>query len=216
MKTWRDRVALADLGDGQVLGVLVGVAVLTSLISLVIHGDFSTEWWEGWFQNFSTEMFGAFLTFWLLEIVVEKRRDKEHEALETQQRKEQLIRQMRSDINLDANRAVEALGAHGWLKDGSLEGVKLRWAKLQDAKLAGAKLAGADMYHADLANARLWQADLRGVNMLDANLRGAKLDGAKFDTETILPDKTLWTPDVDWGRFIDPNHPQFWRPDWLG
>ena len=74
---------LNNLSDLVILLLLLLIGVLTSGISLAINivneGIFS-DWWEGWFQNFSTEMFGAFLGFWLLGMIVDRRRQKEAKA----------------------------------------------------------------------------------------------------------------------------------------
>jgi hypothetical protein len=208
-------IRIEDLSDRQVMAVLLAISFAASFISLLIHRRLDAEWWESWFENFSTEMFGAFMTFWLLEIVVDKRREKERKLEEQEQFKQRLIYTLRSTINVEACRAVEELGANGWLKDGSLEGIKFSWGKLAGAKLAGGRLAGAQFYHTDLEGAKLWKADLRGANLLDAYLKDAKIENTLFDEDTILPDKSPWTPDKDLRRFTDPTHPQFWKPDWV-
>ena len=67
---------VSNLDNRVVMTVLVAVALLTSLGSLVVafFGDTTpSDWWEGWLQNFSTEMFGAFLTFILLELIAATR-----------------------------------------------------------------------------------------------------------------------------------------------
>lgn len=51
---------LSNLSNRAVLGILLGVAVLSSGASLVVnltsaHFNFA-EWVESWLQNFSTEM----------------------------------------------------------------------------------------------------------------------------------------------------------------
>ncbi|MEL7433487.1 MAG: pentapeptide repeat-containing protein, partial [Chloroflexota bacterium] len=61
--------------------------------------------------------------------------------------------------------------------------------------------------NANLSNTLLWN-----VNLSNANLKNADLTDAIFD-ETILPDKTVWTPDTDMTRFTNPEHPDFWSPE---
>jgi len=36
-----------------------------------------------------------------------------------------------------------------------------------------------------------------------------------IQTSAILPDGSKWTPDTDMTRYTDPNHPDFWQPDWV-
>ena len=64
---------LNRLSDRAILLVLLAIGLATSGISLIFNisnEGIRTEWLEGWFQNFSTEMFDAFLGFWLLGIIV--------------------------------------------------------------------------------------------------------------------------------------------------
>jgi hypothetical protein len=58
-------------------------------------------------------------------------------------------------------------------------------------------------------------ADLRGTNFKAANLTGAILRNAQFSNKTILPDDKKWTPETDMTRYTNPNHPDFWQPDWV-
>jgi uncharacterized protein YjbI with pentapeptide repeats len=101
--------------------------------------------------------------------------------------------------------------------------------------LAGEDLSGRDFAHANLRGAYIVNANLMGANFQDANLFGADLkycklqkanlqkanlqnvrniESARFSPETILPDGLLWTPDTDMTRYTDPNHPDFWQPEW--
>lgn len=218
----RLRKALKNLNNWQVLGILFGVSLVTSVISAVIslaHGTTDlSDWFGGLLQNFSSEMLGAFLTFVLLEQLVRSR-----------QEKERLIRQMHSKDNGLALQAVGELGAHGWLTDGSLAGAMLVTANLTnvhmwDADLRNTDLHGASLHHANLqrcnlTGANLWQADLTGVRLEDVNLEGAdlyhanmigaRLVNVEFDEHTRLPDGSKWTPQTDMTRYTDPQHPQF-------
>jgi hypothetical protein len=135
-------------------------------------------------------MFGAFLTFMLLTLV-----------LGTRQEKERLSRQLGSRVNAVALQATEELRAHGWLEDGSLQGVVLDFANLQ----------GAMLKMADLQKTWINHANLRGANLEGAYLQGAYLTNVSFDENTILPDGSKWSPDTDMGRYTNPNHPQFLR-----
>ena len=205
---------LQNISNRQVLVILLGVAAGTSIISAIINALFNVantpEWWAGWFQNLSTELFGAFMTFVLLEMLVRSREEKER-----------LIRQMRSKDNALALQAVAELGAHGWLGDGSLveaslwnanlEGVNIWDVNLKKADLHGANLMGAKMERANFTGTNLWNANLEDVQMRDinlegadlfkANLRGAQIWHAEFDETTRLPDGTHWKPDCDLSSF---------------
>jgi hypothetical protein len=173
-----------------VLLVLLGIALTTSLISLilnVVNGVESTAaWWVAWLQNMSTEMFGAILTFVLIERIVggrEKRREKE-EAIQRekekqleaiQQEKSRLIRQMGSQVKSEAIRAVEEMWQQGWLKDGSLCG-----AFLNKSNLAGANFWDADLRGVWLCDTKLQGTDFYNAKLQEANLRMARLDRARL------------------------------------
>lgn len=182
---------IANLKNRHVLGILLFVALLTSGLSLMFNFTYNVDtspgWWVSWLQNFSTEMFGAFLTFILLEIIVggrEKRRDlareeqreKERLVVQIEQEKEHLIRRMGSKINSEAIRAVEELRAHGWLEDGSLQGAYLGGANLKGANLESANLQGAKLHLANLQNANLVRANLQRADLWSANLRNAIME----------------------------------------
>ncbi len=105
--------------------------------------------------------------------------------------------------------------------EANLEGMSLRQANLKNATFAGVNLQRAILEGADLQNARFFggsmvEADLFGANLeevtfLGTDLRGANLEGSnlhqatfisvKFDENTILPDNSKWTPDVDLIKF---------------
>lgn len=230
-----------------VLGILIVVALASSGLSLIINivnnVDTSPAWWVSWLQNFSTEMFGAFLTFILIELIVGGREKRQDEERLKRLEKERLIRQMGSRVNTDAIRAVEEVWAHGWINDGSLIGAQLRSANLQSARFRTANLERAVLFDAILQGANLMYVNLKGsymggINLREAhldyanlqsaflaeaefntarlhevNLEGAVLDFSQFDQFTFLPDGSNWTPDTDMRRFTDPTHPNFWRSD---
>jgi hypothetical protein len=93
----------------------------------------------------------------------------------------------------------------------TLQGADLEVAKLQDAKLLFADLKGADLREARLQGATLEGANLENVKLTDRMLRPDCELG--FDEQTILPDGSVWTEDVDIKRFTDPAHPEFWRSE---
>lgn len=198
-----------NLSNRQVLGILLCIAFLTSAVSFVVNvirePDF-LGWLEGWFQNFSTEMFGAVATFILLELIIGGREEKQR-----------VIVQMRSDDNVTARNAVAIAESKGWLYDGTLRGADLNGANLASAWLdgvdlskailAGANLNDAIVDHANLQEVKIYDAnlinaDLSFSNLLGADLRYSSLDGARilgtiFTEDTILPDGKKWTPNTD-------------------
>lgn len=208
------RGKLGSLSDRSVMLILLGIAIGGSIASGVLNVIFQNEsfsqWSVNWLQNLSTEMFGAFLAFWLLQIILGKRREKER-----------LIRQMRSRDNGLALQAVGELGANGWLGDGSLKNADLWNANLKSVNIWDVNLKGADLHGANFQDARmergnltganLWKANLQGITMFDvtlegadlfaANLEGAVLYNVEFDERTRLPDGSKWSPDADLTQF---------------
>lgn len=120
----------------------------------------------------------------------------------------------------------------------NLKGARLRYANLSSADLGKADLCDAILWEANLHSAYLRQAnlsdtDLRNANLCHAileevNLCNADLQDAVFDERTALPDAhylgtdddgkrkydKYWTPDTDMTHYTDPNHPDFWQPNW--
>lgn len=200
------------MSNRQVLGVLVIVALSTSVLSLLQNpAGWTPEWRTGWLQNFSTEMMGAIVTFWLFELIVGERKQRELEEKRQQSARERFIRELGSQVHATAINAVRELRSNGWLQDGSLKKADLRRANLKEAKLSSIDIEAADLSSANLQGADLRQAKLQGVNFAGANLQGALLEESRMDRKTILPNKTLWSPQVELAMFTDQNHPQFWQ-----
>jgi hypothetical protein len=200
---------LMKLSNRAVLGVLMGVALLTSagslVVNLLMNQGTNPVWWEGWLRNFSAEIFGAFLTFLLIEVLAGGRRARDAEQREAEEQKQRLIRQMGSKDKGVALQAVEELRGQNWLTDGSLhgaflhganlEGVDLRVADMQgvvlavanpqEALLSGANLQGADLGQANLQGAVLTLASLQGGDLGGANLQGAYLRGANLQKASL-------------------------------
>jgi len=94
-----------------------------------------------------------------------------------------LIQRLQDPDTEIVSRAIDELREHGWLQDGSLEGVNLRFSQLNGTDLSGANLCranmskanlqGANLTNACLKNARLVGADLRQADLLLAHLEGA-------------------------------------------
>lgn len=95
------------------------------------------------------------------------------------------LRKIRQPNQKQAVSAVEELRARGWLKDGSLEGVRLCHARLNEADLFKANLRKVDFHQAHLV-----RVDFSGANLTGAKLARTDLRGANF-SETILTDADL-------------------------
>lgn len=100
------------------------------------------------------------------------------------------------------------------LRRANLEGASLDRANLSRANLSKANLQHSSVRDAQLQNSDLTFADLQGADLSRSNLAKAHLEDVEFDHFTILPDGIHWTPDTDMTRFTDPNHPDFWQPEW--
>src|SRR5687767_15592769 len=100
---------LTDLSNRTVLGILIGVALMSGIGSLAVnvtsdHSNFA-EWGESWLQNFSTEMVGALFTFWLIDRVIGGREKREEEERAVQREKERLKSELQSSVAEVAQRA---------------------------------------------------------------------------------------------------------------
>jgi len=212
-----------------VLAVLVGIGFWMALVAASLADDC-----PGLFLNLGTELMGGVAIYFILDHVIGSRERRETEERELQAHKKDLIARMSSRVHDVAIAAAEELGRRGWLKDGTLKGVRLLDARLEGVQLIEAKLQGAILINASLQRAQLSFADLQGAQLFLADLQGAILIGtnfkgadlreanlekatlplvAGFDEKTRLPDWAWWTPHTDMARFTDPQHPQFWRSD---
>lgn len=213
---------------GVVLLIIAGATTLVG--SLDRHPGlaplaFLRETFDDFYSNAGTELASIAITVLII--------DRLHHHHDDEMQREALILQLGSPDHSFAIEALRILGAHGWLKNGTLTHAQLshanlEGANLQDVALVGTRLALANLRHAklthsnmrhallkgaDLRGACLRGADLRGANLNDANLEGAKLDdGTIMDSETILPDCTYWSVGTDVSRFTQPQHPDFWQP----
>lgn len=126
-----------------------------------------------------------------------------------------------------------------WLRVANLERAELSYTDCQKADLRSVILKEAGMWNtflqgANLSGANLHRAEVghifcEGANLMNAWLRNVEdIELAHFDETTILPDAQIigkdehrnpiydkfWTPDTDMLRYIDPEHPDFWEPQW--
>jgi len=138
-----------------------------------------------------------------------------------------LIQQKLSRANLD----------NAYLYQANLEDANLYKANLSYADLSKANMKDTFLHRATLDNTSLFDTDFRQAVLWNASLRGAKyIETARFDEQTALPDAMprkdengrnvmndagrfvfdkYWTPDIDMTRYTNPEHPDFWQPEWI-
>jgi uncharacterized protein YjbI with pentapeptide repeats len=109
----------------------------------------------------------------------------------------------------------------------NMQSACLRHANAEAALLFGSNMRYVDAHQANFQNAELMEtvlygADFSGANLTNVHFYRAKFYSrnadnteleppAKFDVNTIMPDGTHWTPEVDLDRFTDPKHPQYFE-----
>jgi hypothetical protein len=172
-----------------VLAILVGVAVWGVLESIrMVGGTPDNEWWSGLWQNFSTEIIGAIITFILFELVVGAQRDREQKKEQQKRDLAPLMRRAHSRHNHIALAALEELRILGMLPDGALAYMEWRGSNWRDANLYDANLREADLTNADLYQADLVSADLTGAIVSDEQLASCDImyqaimpDGRRYD-----------------------------------
>ena len=177
MFTWLQRNNLNML----VVGVLTGIFTVSIIESIRLDGGaYSATWASSFWQNFSTEIMGAIVTFMLFELVIARRREQEARVTANSEQLERLIRIMQSVEHAPSTNAVEELRARNWLKDGSLSERDLQDAylvklHLEQADFQGCKLCNANLQQSDLTSANLENADLSDAKLQNANLAGSKV-----------------------------------------
>lgn len=132
------------------------------------------------------ELAGISIGFVTLDYLNEKRQEK----LEIAQAKSQLIREMGSQSNDFAKRAIHELRHHGWLKDGSLKGKGFVKAHLEQTILINANLEETHFFQANLKG-----SDLRGANFKKANLMEAVMIGCRL-MESDFEEANLFSADL--------------------
>lgn len=161
----------------RVAWVLLALALISGAVGYVQQhpGAFDFNAFIGdFYANISSEFASIAITVLIID-GLNRMRD---ERVAVNREREQLTRQLGSNINDVARRAAEELRAGGWLTDGSLQECDLRVANLDEAKLWDADLQGVNLQWAKLKKANLNGASLVGANLMQANLQAAKLRGA--------------------------------------
>lgn len=236
-----DRVVLRI--ELMVLGVLIAIALGSTIFSgLKNIGQFNSQWQSDFMQNFATEMFGAILTFILLEKVVGA-------ANRVRERTKNEMSKLTERVKYGPGKidAVNTLRDRGWLRilaDIKLEDTNLTELNFQNTYLDRANFARANLSRANFSGTSLHKADLLGANLtkssfIDANLsntdlswanfNGADLSGAnlrgarlfevknileaRFSRTTILPNGEKWQLETNLEIFTNPKHPLFYDPN---
>lgn len=161
------RLAAAAIG---ILGILILV-----MGYLHLHGAVNTYLVQDLYANLGIDFLGTAITVLVIDYLNEKRAESELKA--------QLIRDLGSESNLLALRAVRELEAHqnsqgGWLRDGTLRNVSLVGADLSNALLQKADMCNANLTVSRLKNAFLGEARLKSATLRFASLDRANLEGA--------------------------------------
>jgi len=158
------------------LGVLIGVGGYLYRYCACQDWPNLVAGWEqlylDFYANIATTLVGITIAVLTIDLLNERRAE--------QQLKKQLIREMRSNDNGIALRAVRELRAHGWLEDGSLRGAWLSEANLQKADLRGANLQEANLYRANLGGAYLVNVNLSKAHLHATNLQLSDLLSANL------------------------------------
>lgn len=113
----------------------------------------------------------------------------------------QLVQKLQNPDVKIVSQAIDELRQRGWLQDGTLEGVNLRFSRLNGADLSNANLSranmsmtnlrGANLTNSCLKNARLVGADLREANLMLANLEGALMVRVNLHDAKNINDEQL-------------------------
>jgi uncharacterized protein YjbI with pentapeptide repeats len=142
------------------------------------------------------------------------------------------------DANLQYVRLTFANLQHAHLEQANLQEAALGSVNLNAANMQAACLQETNLRFANLQDAYLEHANLQATNLEQTNLREANLEEAIFNEKTILPDAqrlideegywlrddegnfvyteaSYWSADTDMTHYTDPNHPNFWVPDYL-
>lgn len=197
----------SNLSNRAVLLILLAVGLSSSVASFVVNlvnnVDTSPGWWTSWLQNFSTEMFGAFLTFILFELIVgnrEKQRDEERTLKRERENFEKMIEQDKAlkaqMIEIETARRSEILEQE---KEqlirrmrSSINGETIRAIEelrahgwLTDGSLQGSNFAWANLRGGKLGWANLQGVNLHFVDLQDAQLAWVKLQGATLNNANL-------------------------------
>lgn len=203
-RMWR-RIRRIELSDQQVtrivilvLGGIFLVALAVLLIAYVKESPVDCWQWIGNLaQNVVTEMFGAIVTFLLIDRVLGGRQRKREAEEKHKQDRLNAIAHLRQANSTESHQAVlDDMEARHLLKGADLRGIilveadlrgfNLVGANLSSANLSKATLVGANLSNANLSKATLFEANLSGADLNDANLIGANLSKANLSKADLI------------------------------
>lgn len=168
-----------------ILGLLM--SVLSAIIQLTIEEDCRlAQWFGAWTQNFSTELVGAAITFFIFDLWIGNREKVREQSLRRREFQEQSRTKLISAQSPEQKQAIidemnklDALqGAD--LRSLDLRGVHLANMNLDYSDLTGADLSGADISGSTMREAILMHANLSGADLSSVSLRGADVRYAKL------------------------------------
>lgn len=182
----KKRITLQNLPI-QVVLLLSLLASISLIISGLAHALQANKGWLEWiesaFQNLGTELIGAIITFIVIGVFVEMRRNQDNllEQIRTGDSNTSvnaLKRLLVKGVNLDQKNMRDANFHNADLTGMDLSNLDLRGARFSHAKLQGVKFNNTNMGKADLSESNLTNGNLKGVILEQANLEKAKLDEA--------------------------------------
>lgn len=152
-----------------------------------------SDFLDDFYANVSVDCLSIAFAILVIDRLNKRRAEEQEKSKEQQlkteaeaQLKAQLIREMGSQDNGVALRAVEELRAHGWLMDGSLRGTTLHKANLQGSGLRFADLQGVRFFEVNLEGADLLGANLQETSLCVVNFQRAKLVSTNLRSSLIF------------------------------
>lgn len=173
-----------------VLGLYIGIR---GFIFLYPKGFSNYQATNDFYANLSSELVSIAVTVLIIDRLSERR--------EIKLMKSRLIREMKSNDNSTALKAVGELRGLGWLSDGSLKNNEMWSANLEAAILHKSDLSFVDFGRANLRSSDLREAKLKDtvlteVDFTNARIRPSQLVEARALRDAIMPDGTKYD-----GRF---------------
>ncbi len=89
--------------------------------------------------------------------------------------------------------------------------------RLQNSLFENVDLKEAHIVRTDFRNTKFKLVNFESANLANSHLGGVTFENCMFDEHTRLPDMTHYDPQQNTSqleRFIDPNHPDYWEPEW--
>lgn len=211
---------------------MIAISIVILLLGFThLHSQSSdklTNLVQDLYANGGAELLSIAITVLIIDTLNKKRSEDE--------RKRELILQMGSPSNDFAIEAVRLLDHHNWVKDGSLRKQFFTYANLENVILLAADFSHSTIIESTFKNAELEDTTFHGcrfeycnfeniefahINMSDSELIGCFFRNANMSNihplnwkNTILPDGTIWTPDTDMEKFTNPEHPNFYVPEY--